>query len=63
MISDQDMRRISAESMLDVRTVAKAYGGRPVSMASRALIRIAAEALNLPMPPDPVVRARPRAGE
>lgn len=58
MISDQDIRRVAAESMLDMRTVAKAYGGRPVTMASRALIRIAAERLNLPMPPEPTARHR-----
>lgn len=58
MLSDQDIRRVSAESMLDPRTVAKAYGGRPVSNACRSLIRIAAEALGLEMPPPPTARLR-----
>ena len=54
----QGLRRITAETMLDPRTVRRAYGGHPVTLAARASIRKAAEALNLPMPPDPVERRR-----
>lgn len=54
----QGLRRITAETMLDPRTVRRAYGGHPVTLAARASIRKAAEALGLPMPPDPVERRR-----
>lgn len=51
-LAKQALMRIAAESVCDLRTVAKAYAGEPVTMASRQRIRNAAEALGLPMPPD-----------
>lgn len=57
-ITTQGLLRITAETMLDPRTVRRAYGGHPVTLAARASIRKAAEALGLPMPPDPVERRR-----
>jgi hypothetical protein len=49
----QALMRIAAESLCDLRTVAKAYAGEPITLASRQRIRNAAEALGLPMPPEP----------
>ena len=58
MISTSDMHRIAAESSCDLRTIRRAYEGEPVTLASRARIRKAAELLNLPMPAEPTVRMR-----
>jgi len=58
MITPQDAHRICAESLCDMRTVTKAYGGAPITMASRQRIRAAAERLNLPPPPAPTARKR-----
>lgn len=52
------MQRIAVESFCDLRTIRKAYDGQPVTLASRARIRKAAEQLNLPMPPEPTLRWR-----
>jgi len=52
----QDLLRIVAESLCDLRTVTRAYSGAPVTLASRARIRQAAEALGLPLPPDAVAK-------
>lgn len=52
------MQRISVESYCDLRTIRRAYEGQPITLASRARIRKAAEQLNLPMPPEPVQRWR-----
>ena len=58
LITTPDLHRICAESLLDMRTVAKAYAGRPVSQASRSLIQIVAERLGLHPPPLPTLRRR-----
>ncbi len=58
-ISRADIHRLCAETELDYRTVAKAYGGAPVATASRSLLALAAEKLNLP--PPPMASARRRA--
>jgi hypothetical protein len=55
--------RIAAESLCDLRTVAKAYAGEPITMASRQRIRNAAEALSLPMPPEPTSKVPGFTGE
>lgn len=57
MPTAQDLARLRAETMLDARTIAKAYGGRPVTQAIRSALRKAAEALGLPPPPEPTARA------
>ncbi len=51
-LSRQDLRRLYAETMLDHRTVAKAYKGAPVTASTLALLRRAAELLGLPPPPE-----------
>ena len=43
-----------AESLCDFRTIRKAYAARPISQTSRSRIRMAAERLGLPPPPDPI---------
>jgi DNA-binding LacI/PurR family transcriptional regulator len=53
MVDKQALMRIAAETLCDLRTVTKAYAGEPVTMATRQRIRNAAEALRLPMPPEP----------
>ncbi len=57
-ITLHDRMRISVETRCDLRTIARAYAGKPVTAASRSRIRRAAEYLGLPMPPDPVERRR-----
>ena len=57
--SEQDKRRIAAESMLDLRTVRRAYAGGVMTLATRAAIQRAAEVLGLPLPPDGLT-AEPR---
>ena len=58
LVTPADMHRIAAESSCDLRTIRRAYEGEPVTLASRARIRKAAEILNLPMPAEPIVRMR-----
>ncbi len=60
-VSERDLRRLSAETLLDLRTVAKAYGGGSVALSSREALSKAAEALGLPVPPP--VQARKRGAE
>ena len=57
-MTDQDQKRIAAESLCDYRTVRRAYEGDAVTNASRERIRRAAELLNLEPPPIPTYRAR-----
>jgi hypothetical protein len=51
------LARLRAETMLDARTIAKAYKGQPVTLAVRACLRMAAERLGLPPPPEPTAKA------
>ena len=57
MIYTPDMHRVCAESYCDLRTVRRAYEGKPVTAASRARITRAAEYLKLPPPPEPTARS------
>lgn len=57
-----DVYRIAAETLLDPRTISKAYAGAPVTLGARANIRRAAEKLGLPMPPEASPRSIPGRG-
>lgn len=62
-LAKQALMRIAAESLCDLRTVAKAYAGEPITMATRQRIRNAAEKLELPMPPEPTSKVPGFSGE
>jgi hypothetical protein len=53
-----DLRRIAAECLCDVRTVRRAYFGDPIWNVTRERIRLAAEKLNLEIPPPVQQRGR-----
>lgn len=57
-MTESDMRRIAAESLCDYRTVRRAYFGEQVWSVTRERIRLAAERLNLPLPPPVQQRGR-----
>jgi hypothetical protein len=63
VIDKQALMRIAAESLCDLRTVTKAYAGEAITLASRQRIRNAAEALRLPMPPEPTSKVPGFGGE
>lgn len=46
----QDVRRVSAESAVDVRTITRALAGDPIRPSSKTRIRAAAEKLKLRIP-------------
>ncbi len=60
-IAPADVHRLCAETLLDPRTVRKAYQGAPVTASARQAIRNAAERLGVDQPPE--ATARKRAGD
>lgn len=52
--------RLAAAEYLDVRTVAKAYAGRPIAASSYHRVVRAAQSLGLPPPPPASVSAQDR---
>lgn len=61
MPTPQDLARLRAETMLDARTIAKAYAGRVVIPSAHAAVRRAATQLGLTPPPPLVTTPRKRA--
>jgi hypothetical protein len=56
-LTPRDVRRIAAETLLDLRTIQKAYSGKPLRESTLLTIQTAAQKLELPPPPQKGKRA------